>query len=179
MRNDLAPGGRNCPLLGEGPKSISSGAQYVTLAKIFFISHPSLVMYSFATPRIKLKLGQQIGGGLLIANHTDESLWWANQKHWAAVRSYLLHSFLQVHSAASESSPAMATCAIMLSENQFPESNRHMLDFLHQVLLCTGSHTEHRWRCSKFYLMSRSEDFSSWRGRIFLLSQTSTIYIPW
>jgi hypothetical protein len=51
---------------------MSSGAQYVTLPKYF--SHPSLVMYSFATPPIKLKLEQQIGGGLLIATHLDESL---------------------------------------------------------------------------------------------------------
>ncbi len=58
-------------------------------------------MYSFATPPIKLKLGQQIGGRLLITNHLHQSLWWAKQKHWAAaVRSYLLHSSLQVHSAA-------------------------------------------------------------------------------
>ncbi len=28
-----------------------------------YFSHSSLVMYSFATPPIKLKLGQQIGGG--------------------------------------------------------------------------------------------------------------------
>jgi hypothetical protein len=53
-------------------KNISSGAQYATLLKYF--SHPSLVIYSFATPPIKLKLGQQIGGGLLIANHLDQSL---------------------------------------------------------------------------------------------------------
>jgi hypothetical protein len=78
-------------------KNISSGAQYVTLRKYF--SHPSLVMYSFATPPIKLKLGQQIGGGLLIANHMDQSLRWANQKHWTAVRS-----FLQVHTAAPRTS---------------------------------------------------------------------------
>ncbi len=64
-------------------------------------SHPSLDMYSFATPPIKPKLRQQIGGGLLIANHLNQSLWWANQKHWVAVRSYLLHSFLQVHSAVA------------------------------------------------------------------------------
>jgi hypothetical protein len=77
--------------------SISSSAQYVTLWK--YISHPSLVMYyCFATPPIKLKRGQQIGGGL-IANHLEQSLWSTNQKHWAAVRSYLLHSFLQGHSA--------------------------------------------------------------------------------
>ncbi len=47
-----------------------------------------------------MKLGQHIGGGLLIANHLDQSLWWANQKYWAVVRSYLLHSFLQMHSVA-------------------------------------------------------------------------------
>jgi len=53
-------------------KSISSSAQYVTLQKYF--SHPRLVVYFFATPPIKLKLGQQIGGELLIANHLDQSL---------------------------------------------------------------------------------------------------------
>jgi hypothetical protein len=58
-------------------------------------------MHSFATPPIKPKLVEQIGGGLLIANHLDESLWWANQKHWVSVRSYLVHSFLQVHRAAA------------------------------------------------------------------------------
>jgi hypothetical protein len=50
-------------------ESISSGAQYVTLRKYY--SHPSLVMYSFAIPPIKLKLVQQIDGGLLLANHLD------------------------------------------------------------------------------------------------------------
>jgi hypothetical protein len=39
-----------------------------TLEKLF--SHPSLVIYIFATSPIKvMKLGQQIGGGLLIPNH--------------------------------------------------------------------------------------------------------------
>jgi hypothetical protein len=49
----------------------SSCAQYVTLPKYF--SHPSLVMYSFAI-HMKLKWGLQISGGLLIANHLDQSL---------------------------------------------------------------------------------------------------------
>jgi len=48
-----------------------SGAQYVTLRKYF--SHPSLVMYSFATPATKLKLGQQIGGGT-----TNKQTTWTN-----------------------------------------------------------------------------------------------------
>jgi hypothetical protein len=32
-----------------------------------YFSHPSLVIYLFATPLIKLKLGQHIGGELLVA----------------------------------------------------------------------------------------------------------------
>jgi hypothetical protein len=60
-------------------KSIPSGAQYASLRKYF--SHPSLVMYSFATPPIKLKPGQEICGELLIANHLDQSLSWADHKH--------------------------------------------------------------------------------------------------
>jgi hypothetical protein len=58
------------------PQSISSDAQFVTMWKYF--SHPSFVVYSFATPPRKLKLGQQIGGRLLITNHLDQSLWWAD-----------------------------------------------------------------------------------------------------
>jgi len=50
-------------------------------------------MYSFATPPIKLKPGEQIGGGLLIANHLDQSLCCTNQKHWVAVKLLLLHFF--------------------------------------------------------------------------------------
>lgn len=48
-----------------------SCARYVTLQKYF--SHPSVVIYFSATPPRKLKLGQQIGGGLLIANHLHQS----------------------------------------------------------------------------------------------------------
>jgi hypothetical protein len=39
-----------------------------------FFPNPSLVLYSFATPPIKLKLGQQIGVRPLITNHVDRSL---------------------------------------------------------------------------------------------------------
>jgi len=38
---------------------------------------------------------------LLIANHPDRSLWSTNQKYWAAVRSNLLHSFLEVHNCVA------------------------------------------------------------------------------
>jgi len=43
------------------------------------------------TPPRKLNLGLQIDGRLLIANHLDQSLWLANQKQGAAIKSYVLH----------------------------------------------------------------------------------------
>jgi hypothetical protein len=46
-----------------------------TLQKDFHIQ--VLLIYFFTTPPIKLKLGLQIGWGVLIANHLDESLRWA------------------------------------------------------------------------------------------------------
>jgi hypothetical protein len=57
---------------GGGDALNSTGAQYMTLTKYF--SHPSLVIYFFPTPPIKPNLGQQIGRGLLIVNHLDQSL---------------------------------------------------------------------------------------------------------
>jgi hypothetical protein len=71
--------------------SIPTSTQYVNLPKYF--SQPSLVIYFFATPPMKLKRGPQMWE-LLIANHLDQSLWLANPKQGAAVRSYLLHSSL-------------------------------------------------------------------------------------
>jgi hypothetical protein len=116
-------------------KSISSGAQYVTLRKYF--SHPSLVMYSFATSRIKLKLGQQFGGGLLIANHLDQLLWWANQKHISEHQlDHIYYTLFCRCTAVLRLLPATATSAIMLSQNHFRGPNWHMLDFLHPILMC-------------------------------------------
>jgi hypothetical protein len=55
-----------------------SGAQYVTMQKCF--SHPSLIIYFFLTPPIKIKLGVQIGGRLLIETHLDQSNTLANKQ---------------------------------------------------------------------------------------------------
>jgi hypothetical protein len=55
--------------IGEGlliPNQLRPETVNVTLEKHF--SHPSLVIYFFATPPINVKLEQQIGGRLLIAN---------------------------------------------------------------------------------------------------------------
>jgi hypothetical protein len=93
------------PKLGILLKSISSGAQYVVViwsAKIFF-SHPSLVylllllLFSpLQNPTHKTTETPilQIHGGLLIANHLDQSLWLVHQKHCTVVKSYLVHYFL-------------------------------------------------------------------------------------
>jgi hypothetical protein len=69
-------------------------------SKIFFTSKFSYLLF-FTTLPIKLKLGQQIGGRLLIANHMHQLLQWVTQKHGAPVKSYLLHSFQQVQSVAA------------------------------------------------------------------------------
>jgi hypothetical protein len=71
--------------------------------KIFFISKFSYVLLCNPTNKTETGTANNRWGGLLIANHTDQSLRWANQKHWASVRSYLLHSFLQVQVGFSSS----------------------------------------------------------------------------
>jgi len=84
-------------------KSISIGAQYVTLQKYF--SHPSLVIYFFPTPPIKLKLGLQIHGRLLIPTHMDQSNYLTNQQQVNS-RCYALLRL----------APASANCAKMLGQ---------------------------------------------------------------
>jgi hypothetical protein len=42
--------------------------------------------------------------------------------------------------------PVTVTCAVMMSQNHFPESNR--FGFSSSICYCAWSHTEHRWRCS-------------------------------
>jgi hypothetical protein len=101
-----------------------------------YISHPSLVIYFFATPSIKLKLGQQIGEGLLIANHMGQSLWSANQKHWPHKLDHIYYSLFCRCTALLRLSPVTPNCAIMLSPIQFPEPNRRISTFFHRILLC-------------------------------------------
>jgi hypothetical protein len=102
-------------------------------------SHPSLVIYVFATPPIKLKLGYQICEGLLIANHLDESLWWANQKHWS-----ISHIFSVGTHWCLRLSPATA--------NHFPEPNPQILTFLHPILLCRITY----WALLEMFLAART-----------------------
>ncbi len=100
-------------------------------------SHPSLVIYFFL-------LGQQTGE-LLIANHLDESLWWANQKYWAAVKSYLLHSFLQVHRVDVRFTSYGQMMQWCWAQTKFLNQTGIFWFFFIQFFLCN---TEHCWRCS-------------------------------
>jgi hypothetical protein len=103
-------------------------------------------MYYFATPPIKLKLGQQIGRRLLIANHLNQSLRWVNQKHWAVVRSYLLHFFLQVRGAAAAFTKHGSLCHF--SKTIFLSQTGMCWIFFMQFY-CAESDTKHQRRCSK------------------------------
>ncbi len=84
----------------------------------------------------KTKIGIANRWGTTNSKPPGPILWWTNQKHWTIVRSYLLHSFLQVHSVVAPfTNPS--NCTIMLSQNDLPEPNRHVLTFLHRILLWT------------------------------------------
>ncbi len=109
-------------------------ALYVTVQK--YVSYPSLVIYSFFNPTHKSETGTVNRCGITVANHLHQSIWWANQKHWAAVRSYLLHSFLQVHNVAAPFTFHQPPQTLQLrgSQNHFHEPNHHVLTFLHPVL---------------------------------------------
>ncbi len=60
------------------------------------ISHIQVFVTNFLpTPSIKLKLGLQVGGRLLIATHLDQSNYPANQKQ-GAVHKYYLTVFIRL-----------------------------------------------------------------------------------
>jgi hypothetical protein len=63
-----------------------------------------------------------------------------NQKHYAAVRSYLLHSFQQVHSIAAAFTISCRLCNYT-SQNYFHEPNQHIVTFFIQFYFA-GSHTD-------------------------------------
>jgi hypothetical protein len=62
-------------------------------------SRPTLAIYLFATPPIKLKWWLQIGGRLLIANHVDQSVWLPNEKQGTTVQILLSDPIILLHSS--------------------------------------------------------------------------------
>jgi hypothetical protein len=103
---------------------------------IFFTSKFSHLLFSNPTHKPENGMANRCGG-LLIANHLDQSLWWANQKNWAAVRSHFVHCFLEVHRVVARHASAtpQLLLEVMLSQNYFTEPNRHVLTFYHSIVL--------------------------------------------
>jgi hypothetical protein len=65
------------------------------VAKNIFHIQVELSYVLFCNPTYKTKTRDiKKARRLLIANHLDQSLWWANRNHWAAVRSYFITLFL-------------------------------------------------------------------------------------
>jgi hypothetical protein len=102
--------------------SMDDASKHLQLCSVY--SHPRLVTYTFATPPIKLKPGQQTVGGLMkkttCANHYDRPIRNTEQQ-----LDHILLSSLWVHSTAMP----FTSHAIM------PTHNRPTLDFLHPILL--------------------------------------------
>jgi hypothetical protein len=122
--------------------------QYVTLLQKNF-SHPSFSYILFCNPTHWTELGSANKlGGLLIANHLDELLWWADQRNTTEQVVWLDHICLlsgffcrYVHHKLSCNDAERAQCPLLsrakLAHFDFSSSN---------LLLCAGSHTKHHWR---------------------------------
>jgi hypothetical protein len=80
-------------------KSISTGAHYVT--RDSKIKCWSIAVLFLGNPTNKTVTRTAYTCELLVANHLDQSLWSTNQKYWDAVRSNLLHSFMEVHNCVA------------------------------------------------------------------------------
>jgi hypothetical protein len=136
-------------------KSISSGAQYVTLRKYF--SHPSFSYVLFCNPTNKTETGtaKQIGGGggttnnkplgAIIMIDQSETLSSSNQI------IFITLFFFQVHSSAAEPCTKPRQLEhLCWAKTIFLRQTGICWDFfIHFYSVCTGSHTEHRWRLSK------------------------------
>ncbi len=89
-------------------------------AKIFLTSKFSCLVFCNTTNKIEIGTSNRCG------NHLHESLWWANQKYWAAVISYLLHSFLEVHKRFSAIHQAPQNVQLYWAKTSIPEPNQHV-----------------------------------------------------
>jgi hypothetical protein len=118
--------------------SISSSAQYVSWEK--YCSHPSLVIYFFATPPLRPK--QLLDAGQLIANHLDQSLW------SPLTSSQIICSFLQVQSVGVPFTSQWQIGQLCWAKTIF-QSQRGIFWLFFIQFYYAGSQTQRSWRCSK------------------------------
>ncbi len=114
-------------------------------AKIFVTSK---FMYPFATPPIKLKLRQQIGGGLLIANHLNQSLWWTNQKCSLSSNYiiFIVFFFACAHQCCAFYQPWQHVELCRSTKTIFLNQTSICWNFFIQFY-CGESYTKHHQRC--------------------------------
>jgi len=107
-----------------------------------------LVTYFFPTPPIKLKLGLQIDGRLLIATHLNKSNYLASQKQ-GSVNKYDLTVFIRlfrappglwelcIFSGSQQSSSESTWFLTAVSHQRFPVQG-HILSASGHALTCSG-----------------------------------------
>ncbi len=98
------------------------------LAIIFLTSKFSYIGITFLTSLIKLEPRLQV-------NHLDQLLWLANQKQRSPVKSYLLHSSVAGVMLCGVFHQPSAIFTKMLGQDNFAEPSRHVLTFLHPILI--------------------------------------------
>jgi hypothetical protein len=110
-----------------GCKTIFSNAQYVTLQKYF--SHPSLVIYLFATPPMNLKLGQQIRGGTTNSKPPGPIIMMGRSETVTSSQIIFITLFSAGAHCCCTFHRATANCRIMVSQNPFPWAKPRYFDF--------------------------------------------------
>ncbi len=117
-----------------GAQSISSTGQYVILQKVIFTSKFGYLL--LCNPKDKTESGTLNRWGTTNSKSLGAIIWWANQKHSAAIRSYLLHSWER---GLLRLFQATTNCIIIMSQNHFPDPNWNISGifylFLHPILL--------------------------------------------
>jgi len=104
----------------------------------------------FPTPPIKLKLGLQVGGRLLIATYLDQSSYIANWKQ-VVVNKYNLIVFIKLFPT---SKVHLKCYAFFQGPINLPMDSLDSIDEPHSSKIFNiGPHTEHWWKCYNVCLL--------------------------
>ncbi len=114
---------------------IPSHAQYVTLQKYF--SPPTLVIYLFATPHMKLIWDCNLRQGTTNSKPPGPIIK-IGQSETGRSSQIILITFSSRFTAVMNLLPGLAFVANMLGQNHFLEPYWHVLTFLHPILIVTA-----------------------------------------
>jgi hypothetical protein len=96
-------------------------------------------MYSFATPAIKAETGTAYKWGTTNNNKPPgPGITMGQSETLSQQLDHIYYTLFSCRRTAFTSHEQRAQ--LRRSENQFPELNRHMLDFLHPIVLCRITH---------------------------------------